>query len=526
MPEHPRPRWLLRVLSAAAGLIAINLMIAAVAQAAAPIGQYSRTGAYRYITAPKLAPPKIKAAKSTKTSLGAGYFLIANFKNLSENKPLTGQGGPVMYDSHLQPVWVHGVSDNVFSLNFATQTYAGQPALSWWEGVVSPTGAVSNGRVVVVDQHYKTIGTVTGQDGWTISMHENTVRGTDMWVTSYKPVPMDLSAYGGSKNGILLDSAVQEYDIKTGKLLYTWDAAASGHIPLSESQTKPVPASAPTASTTPWDAYHINALQLLSNGQFLTSMRNTWAAYDVNQASGNILWRLGGKNSSYTIPSNAQFQWQHDVRLHSDGTVSMFDNGCCGFGATGFLPPNGPTRGLLLRLDTSAHAVTLISSYSLSGVAVGSQGNTELLPSGNVLVGFGQQPYFAGFTKGGKLLFEAVMPSPDESYRAYLQRWTGKPLYGPSAAARKRGSNTTVYASWNGATSVVSWRVLAGKDKGHLKPVATRRRSGFETAIGLKGSFGSFKVQALDSKGHVLRTTGAFSVSKTQAHHAPPGGFY
>ena len=226
------------------------------------------------------------------------------------------------------------------------------------------------------------------------------------------------------------------------------------------------------------------------------------------------------------MPANASFQWQHDVQLQPNGTISMFDNGCCGFGPKGFLPPNGPTRGLVLQMDTAARAVTLVSQYSLPGVSVGSQGDTQLLPNGNVLLGFGQQPYFAEFTKAGKLVFEAQLPSPDESYRAFVERWAGKPLYGPNAAAQKKGNRATVYASWNGATSVARWRVLAGHDARHLAIVATRARSGFETAIGLKSSYRAYKVVALDSKGHVLKRSGVFHSTKLKAHHPPAGGFY
>src|SRR5205085_10046281 len=128
---------------------------------AAPVGQYVRKGAYRYVSAPKLAPPILKAVKRGSGKLAPGYFLIANFKNLGAltssgaPQPLVGQGGPVIYDSHLQPVWVHGVPDNAFALNLHTQTYNGKPALSWWQGVLSSTGEASPGAtVIVVDQHY------------------------------------------------------------------------------------------------------------------------------------------------------------------------------------------------------------------------------------------------------------------------------------------------------------------------------------------------------------------------------------
>ena len=62
-------------------------------------------------------------------------------------------------------------------------------------------------------------------------------------------------------------------------------------------------------------------------------------------------------------------------------------------------------------------------------------GNTQLLPNGDVFVGWGEVPFFSEYTTSGKLLFDAAFPSPDMSYRAYVQPWVGKPLY---AAQRRR----------------------------------------------------------------------------------------
>ena len=74
-----------------------------------------------------------------------------------------------MHDNKMQPVWIHGVPDNVYSLNFRTQTYNGKPALSWWEGNLTPTGATLSGTDYVVNQNYKIVAKLTGQDGWVFS---------------------------------------------------------------------------------------------------------------------------------------------------------------------------------------------------------------------------------------------------------------------------------------------------------------------------------------------------------------------
>jgi len=75
---------------------------------------------------------------------------------------------------------------------------------------------------------------------------------------------------------------------------------------------------------------------------------------------------------------------------------------------------------------------------------------------------------------------------------------------------RDNQGKATIYASWDGDTQVVSWRVLAGSSANGLKAVATVAKSGFETTIPLTSSFKVYKVQALDSHRHVLGTSTAF----------------
>ncbi len=191
---------------------------------------------------------------------------------------MVGQSGPLILDNDLQPVWFEPVPTDLVASNLTAQTYKGQPVLTWWQGVISDTGATQSGEDIVVNQHYQKIATLTGQDGWVLTLHELIISGDDAWVTANKDIPMNLSKYGGSSDGVLDDSAVQEYDLATGKLLYTWDAL--DHIPLTAAKTQPPP------NGFPWDAYHVNSIELIGSSGFLVSMRNTWAAYMVDGKTG------------------------------------------------------------------------------------------------------------------------------------------------------------------------------------------------------------------------------------------------
>ena len=295
---------------AALGLAGASALgaFAASAHAATPIGAYSTKGAYSFVSAPRLHPPKLRTDVKTQTSkLAPGYFLLDNFPNLTVPGSLTGEGGPLIMDSKLQPVWVLPIGTDVTSTNLRQQTYNGKPVLTFWKGVVTNTGASTSGEVDIVDQHYRNVARVKAIAPWIISVHDAVISGGNVWVTVYRIVPgQDLSAFGGSAAGVVYDSGVQEYNIKTGKLVYTWDALNPGgtpNIPLSESEQPAPPAAAPPG--TPWDAYHINSIQLLPGNQMLVSMRNTWAAYLVNTKTNQTIWTLGGKASSFKVPANA-----------------------------------------------------------------------------------------------------------------------------------------------------------------------------------------------------------------------------
>ena len=499
----------------------------------APIGAFTTKGAYSFLSAPRLHPPKLRTDVKTQTSkLADGYFLVDNFPNLTTPGELTGEGGPLILDAKLQPVWAFPVGTNVVSTDLRQQTYNGKPVLTWWKGVVTNTGASTSGEVDIVDQHYRNVAAIKATAPWIISVHDAVISGGDIWVTVYRNVPgQDLSAFGGSASGVVYDSGVQEYDIKTGKLLYTWDAlnpGATPNIPLSESEQPAPPAAA--AAGTPWDAYHINSIQLLPGNQMLVSMRNTWAAYLINTKTNQTIWTLGGKASSFSVAANAGFAWQHEVQMLPHNQVSLFNDNCCAITGPGvFAAPNGASGGLILRLNTAGHTASLVSSFTHKNPPLDPAflGSMNVLPNGNALVGWGSQPYFSEYSKTGQLLLDAVWPGKDLSYRALFSgNWVGTPYFPPSGAARKAKGKVTVYASWDGSTQVTSWKVLAGSNPNHLPVVATKAKRGFETAIALAKSAKVYKVQAFDAKGHLLRTSKAFSVPKPKSLPLPPPGSY
>jgi hypothetical protein len=212
------------------------------------------------------------------------------------------------------------------------------------------------------------------------------------------------------------------------------------------------------------------------------------------------------------LKGKAQFQWQHDVQLHRNNVVSVFDDHCCKLNSKGqLLIPNGPTRGLVLKLNMGKKTASETRQYTRGKHFYAAfLGDTDLLPNGGAVIGWGSMPYFSEFGRSGKLVLDAKFPTGDLTYRATLDHWTGTPSAPPVGAVKTKGGRATVYASWNGSTGVWNWRVLAGSGSKHLSAVASKGNTGFETAIALSKKYKAYEVVALDRKGNKMATSKVF----------------
>jgi hypothetical protein len=155
--------------------------------------------------------------------------------------------------------------------------------------------------------------------GYSSDLHEFqlTPQGTAL-IDAYVPQKANLGSVGGGANGTVLDCVVQELSVKTGQVLWEWHAL--GHVPFSASYRTPG-----SFGSRPYDYFHLNSIQRLPDGNLLISARNTWSVYEINRATGKVMWTLGGKYNDFHLGPGVRFAWQHDARLH--GTVlTMFDD--------------------------------------------------------------------------------------------------------------------------------------------------------------------------------------------------------
>jgi len=130
------------------------------------------------------------------------------------------------------------------------------------------------------------------------------------------------------------------------------------------------------------------------------------------------------------------------------------------------------------------------------------------LPNGNVFVGWGSQPFVSEFSRTGEVLLNARFPPDGESYRAFRVPWSGHPTERPAMAVEQRpDGKATLYASWNGATEVETWEVLAGPSPGRVGFLGAVPWNGFETAMVVQTPAPYVTVRAKDRSGEVLGST-------------------
>lgn len=78
------------------------------------------------------------------------------------------------------------------------------------------------------------------------------------------------------------------------------------------------------ASDTPFDYAHVNSVVKDGAGNYLLSIRHLSALAYISGRNGSVLWKLGGKNSSFTGNGN-DFFWQHDAQFVGEGTWDAAD---------------------------------------------------------------------------------------------------------------------------------------------------------------------------------------------------------
>jgi hypothetical protein len=467
---------------------------APVSQTEFPINPGDPHAVQHYATAPSLTPSTVSITTRALPGAAPGDLLLAPYQG-------DGSPGPMIAEQDGSLVWFHPLPAGEQATSLKVQQYDGKPVLTWWQGRILEVG-FGQGEDVIYNTSYQRVGSVHAGNGYHADLHEFRLEpeGT-AWIDMFDPIEANLSRYHGLSNGTITDSVIQEIDVKTGLVMWEWHAL--GHIPIGESHNP-----APKASY-PWDYVHINSISpggeggSSQNGDVLLSSRNTWTLYDVDLRSGAVRWRLGGEHSNFKLGPGTRTYWQHDAEWQPGGLISVFDNGSDP-------PKEKQSRGLLLDPNLATHTVTLVKQFvnPSKTLLASSQGDMLTLPGGDWLMGYGGLPNFTEYNASGQVLLDGTLGKNVQDFRTYLTPWSGQAPGAPSVIATPgAGGTIAVSVSWNGATEVASWQVLAGASPSALAPAASAARAGFQTTIAAPAAGPYVAVRALDAAGAVIGTS-------------------
>src|ERR687889_578937 len=447
----------------------------------APVG-----GVWAFRSRPDLGPPAVEVSKKAHAT-APGYIFVA------PEQGDEGQGGSLIVDNGGQVVWFRPLRETFGrAMDFRVQTYRGRPVLTWME-----TGS---GEYVICDRTYHEIARIEAGNGYEGDHHEFLISPQDTaLITIYNRVPRDLSSVGGPKESLAVQGIVQEIDIEAGEVLLEWKSL--DHVALDESYAKP----GEDIDSPGIDYFHLNSIDVDHDNNLLISARKTSAVYKIDRTSGEVIWRLGGKKSDFEMGEGTRFAFQHDARRLPDGTISIFDNGSLLF-ENGTPKAVEESRAIVLELDQKRMRASLVREYTHPEKQYAdAAGNMQVLPNGNVFVGWGRALTISEFSADGELLFDLRVAQEHRSYRAFRFAWRGSPSDQPACVAERTSENELeVYASWNGATEVTAWEVLAGPHPGRLESLGQVPRDGFETAMLVQTSEPFIAVQAKHRSGRVL----------------------
>jgi len=267
-------------------------------------------------------------------------------------------------------------------------------------------------------------------------------------------------------------------------------------------------------------SFQLNSVEKDAVGNYLLSSRHLHTIFYISGDTGGILWRLGGKNSTFVMGEGTTFSWQHHARFVGEENlsaeqvasattrrISLYDNA-----SNGMTEDAEESQGMLLDLSFDTMTATLFTSYrspngqKLLSKSQGSMQVLEAVQSSNILLGYGAIPVFAEYSSDGQaLLIVQYGADNDQGYRVFKDQFIGEPKTAPDVVLL----SGSIYVTWNGDTRTKSWRVVYGDSaefQGDTENTLVKK-SGFETKIAVEHSGKVVSVDALDEAGNVLASS-------------------
>ncbi|NOK61444.1 MAG: hypothetical protein GFH27_549311n149 [Chloroflexi bacterium AL-W] len=344
----------------------------------------------------------------------------------------------------------------------------------------------------VMDSSYEVIETISAGNGYIADSHGiQILPNGHVLLMIYHHRPADLSDIGGRSDATVIDLIVQELD-ESRNVVFEWNSA--DHIAITDTFVD--------LTTRTVDYVHGNAVELDFDGNILISSRNLSEITKIDRQTGDVIWRLGGKQNEFTFENDEQFRYQHDIRRLSNGNITLYDN-------RSYEKPEY-SRAVEYEIDEENKTVTKVWEYrNTPDIYAVAMGNHQRLPNGNALIGWGSVTTAATeVTPEGIKVFELSFDPPYANYRAFRFPWQGFPNTEPTLMTTTDEEGERLAYSWNGATEIASYQVYGDTHPTSTTLIETSAKSSFETSTALDDVADDvcfFQVMPIDKEGEETR---------------------
>lgn len=488
-------------------------------------------GLFRFVSRPDIKAPKWKVHVKEESLVTPGHWFVAPFEELGDQGTGHGWTGPHIYDGDGQLVWSGAdVVDDWPTIDFKLSNVRGEDMLTFLVHRQGDAYIMDNTLSINEKVDLGALG--DGFNSHEFNFIENGTRAIIIHEERRDATKDQAMAIEWEKNCRTLFNGFKELHTDTWKPAHEW--SSFGHVGLDESTFTDGGAEEYCNQQWGWDYIHFNSVDKDQNGDYYASARHTDTIYKISKQDGHIMWRLHGRQGEAEVGDfdmgDVSFSRQHNIRFHgfngSHEIVSLLDNAN---GQDEQEPSNSMSRGLVLALQTdteprTARIVSAINHPDGTGSYAPRRGNYQVLPEGNVFIGWSEQAIHSEHTSDGTLVMEATLvPEWLGTYRSYKFPFVGRPAEPPRAASAAQsshalnGTTTLVHVSWNGATEVRSWNLYKTTESGEPKiQIFSKEKTGFETAMVWPGYASHVIVEAVDAQGEVLGATEVVATS------APP----
>jgi len=267
-----------------------------------------------------------------------------------------------------------------------------------------------------MDSNYNVVDSFFTGNGYETDLHDlRLLSNGNALLMSYDVKIIDMSQIvpGGQKAAEVTGLIIQEVDPQRNVVFQwrSWD-----HFQITDADSV-------NLSLGAIDYCHGNALEIDYDGNIILSSRNMSEITKISRSSGNIIWRLGGKNNQFTfINDPIKFSYQHAIRRTAAGTYTLFDNG-------NFHVPKF-SRAVEYVINENNMTCELIWEFRRDPIIYSfAMGYAERLPNGNTSVSWGfSNTTYTEVTPAGETAYEFSLGNLSYSYRVVKENWFMKPL--------------------------------------------------------------------------------------------------